>query len=566
MLSYLFQFIGRYTSRRRGLVCGIMLACILVAVTGCGHKALRSAQKGEITAADVLAQADRHLEAGQYDEAARFYSWLLESFPHGMESAAAQFGLARVSMLRGELQSASAEFSQFRLNFPQHPLSGMAVLYITECTERIEKAAREKREAEEARLRGKQKEKELVKVPPPPAMPEPMIGAQVLVWESQSWEELDREMADLKAAGFNSVVFRAFSNPGDRFYGFAPPEQVRIGVYFRTVHSPVVADILGRVTQIAHRNGLKLYAWMTSRYADYGLSGEGADRWADRTYDLATGAILKGKGLDLFNDRVVEYLEKLYADLGRYPIDGILFQDDLVSRHTDGYSAAASAAYQRKFGKPLDASDFYQDVYQAEGAPKPRVGRYTEAFWQWVEWKNERLLDVAERLTAAAKKNRQDFKVAINFMYEAASSPRNGLAWLSQSISNAHRRSFDYYAIMAYHRQMEEELGLSLEQTLTLLRRMSRSLYAGAHPQRAIFKLQIRDWTDQGPVSLEEMDAVVKAVREGAEGTGVQPSLVVVPYRGSSDLARIPRSLTAGQSALAVPRESAIKVRTAVIP
>ncbi|MCB0220099.1 MAG: hypothetical protein KDH09_10425, partial [Chrysiogenetes bacterium] len=314
------------------------------------------------------------------------------------------------------------------------------------------------------------------------------------------------------------------------------------GVYFRTSQVPVVADVLGRVTKLAHGRGLKLYAWMTSRYADYGLTGERAARWSERVYDLETGAVLEGKGLDLFNDRVVDHLAALYADLANYPIDGVLFQDDLVSRHTDGFSAAAARAYEQRFGKSLEPLDLYENVYQKEGTAKFYVGRYTDEFWQWVRWKNERLLDVAERLGGVVRARRPEAKIAVNFMYEAASSPRNGLAWLSQSISAAHARNFDYYAIMAYHRQIADELGLSIEQTATLIERMSRSLYAGAHPLRAMFKLQIRDWNDKSPVSAEELDLMAKAVREGARGTGVTPNLAIIPYRGAEDLARLPKS------------------------
>lgn len=525
---------------------------LLLAVVGAGLLSACAPVRppaAEISAAEIVTQADEHRNAGRLKDAARLYSWVLESFPRAPERADAQFGIARVEMLRGEYLPAASDFSQFQRNYPGHPLAGPALLYESECNEHVERERRrvamEREAARRSRLERLEKSRRVRAVQPPvakPVAPEPLIAAQVLVWEAGDWDALDREMAALKAAGFNAVIFRAFSNPGDRIYRFGKASKHATGVYFRTSQVPVVADVLGRVTKLAHGRGLKLYAWMTSRYADYGLTGERAARWSERVYDLETGAVLEGKGLDLFNDRVVDHLAALYADLANYPIDGVLFQDDLVSRHTDGFSEAAARAYGQRFGKPLEPLDLYENIYQKEGTAKFYVGRYTDEFWQWVRWKNERLLDVAERLGGVVRARRPDAKIAVNFMYEAASSPKNGLAWLSQSISAAHARDFDYYAIMAYHRQIADELGLSIEQTATLIERMSRSLYAGAHPLRAMFKLQIRDWNDKSPVSEQELDLMARAVREGARGTGVTPNLAIIPYRGAEDLARLPKS------------------------
>lgn len=510
-----------------------ILSALFLILGACAPGGARAPAVMEIRPAEVLKSADGALLHGDLKEAARLYSWLLEAFPRGSESGGAQFGLARVQMLRGELAQAAADFAQFRLNFPYHPLSGRALLYMSECNERLAQAKKPPKKH---------------KAPPPPAArkvkpPEPLVAAQILLWDAPTWEALDGEMARLAAAGFNAVLFRAFSNPEDRVFPFVGEVKERTGFYFQTSHAPVVADILARVAGLAHRHKLAFYAWMTSRYADYGLPPPVREAWGERTYDLAAGATVPGKGLDVFNGGVVRHLENIFSDLARYPIDGVLFQDDLVSRHTDGYSQAAAAEYQGNFRKPLDPSRFYHDVVVPDDGGKPRVRQYTDDFWAWAEWKNRRILDVAARLGAKVRGAHPKAKVAVNFMYEAASAPRNGLAWLSQSLSEAHRRDFDYYAIMAYHRQMQEELGLSLEEVCTLLRRMSLSLYAGARPERAVIKLQIRDWRDASPIPLEEMSQVTAAVMEGARGTGVVPNLAVVPYRNAADLERLPSAL-----------------------
>ena len=68
----------------------------------------------------------------------------------------------------------------------------------------------------------------------------------------------------------DTLILRVFQNKGDRMYQFVTPRREE-GVYFKTEYAPVVDDILGKVTEIAHRNGLEIFAWMTTRYANYGL-------------------------------------------------------------------------------------------------------------------------------------------------------------------------------------------------------------------------------------------------------------------------------------------------------
>ena len=53
--------------------------------------------------------------------------------------------------------------------------------------------------------------------------------------------------------------------------------------------------------------------------------------------------------VDLFNDETTERLEGLYSDLASYDdIDGILFQDDLIWKHNEGFRAAGRGPYRQE--------------------------------------------------------------------------------------------------------------------------------------------------------------------------------------------------------------------------
>ena len=79
-------------------------------------------------------------------------------------------------------------------------------------------------------------------------------------------------MKSLKEAGVDTLILRVFQNKGDRMYKFVNPHREE-GVYFKTRDAPVVDDILGKMVEMAHRNGLEIFAWMTTRYATSGLKG-----------------------------------------------------------------------------------------------------------------------------------------------------------------------------------------------------------------------------------------------------------------------------------------------------
>jgi len=354
------------------------------------------------------------------------------------------------------------------------------------------------------------------------------VAAQVLHLPSQTLAEVEARLIEMKAAGINTVILRVFHNPGDRHYGFVS-SRVKQGVYFKTDRAPVVEDALGQVLPLARKHGLELWAWMTTRYATYGLNLE--PDWRAAKYDFETGKVIPAKGLNLFHPRVQEHLAGLFRDLARYPIDGVLFQDDLVLRHTEGMSEEARGAFQREMGRPLDPRELYEGVYLSDNG-RYYVSRYTEQFWDWAAWKNRKLLQLAERLMTASRGARPELRFGINLMYEAVVNPRNALAWLSQSVAQSRKVGFDLYSVMAYHRQMQQELGLNPKETGHLMAKLGReAVRMVGDPSQVLIKVQSRDWKTGQRVPADELQQML------ARGLEAGPvSLAVVPCAGAQDL------------------------------
>jgi biofilm PGA synthesis lipoprotein PgaB len=357
--------------------------------------------------------------------------------------------------------------------------------------------------------------------------PKRRICAQVSYLEGKNFEEVEKRVKELKNAGVNTILFRVFQNKGDRPYKFVTPHHEE-GVYFKTEYAPTVDDILGRVAEIVHRNGLEIFAWITTRYANYGLDGH--PEYRCKRYNFETKKMEIARGFNLFHPDVLKRLEGLFQDLGRYPIDGILFQDDLILKHDEGFSNEANKAFLKEFGYSPHPDLFYIDPYKSESG-KYYVKAYTDRFRSWARWKNRWLINVAKRLMAAARESNPNLQFAINLYFEAVLNELNGLAWFSQTLSGVLENHFDYYAIMAYHRQAMKNRNIEVKEAIGLMAEATRKAVQEVRdPSKVLMKIWILDWKSNEAVSYElaprkEIEEILTAILNQGE-----VSLAFVPY------------------------------------
>ena len=292
--------------------------------------------------------------------------------------------------------------------------------------------------------------------------------------------------------------------------------------------SPVVDDILGKVAEMVHRNGLEIFAWMTTRFAQYGLQDSPDYRCVK--YDFETKKMERARGLNLFHPDILRRLEGLFRDLGRCPIDGILFQDDLILRHDEDFSAEANKAFLKEFGYLPRPDLFYIDPYQSESG-KYYVKAYTDRFWTWASWKNRWLMSVAKRLMEAARESNPNLQFAINLYFEAVLSESNGMAWFSQTLPGALKNNFDYYAVMAYHRQAMKDRKIEGREAMGLMTEAAqKAIEIVGDPSRVLMKIWTLDWKRNGVVSYDlasgkEIEEILTAILNQGE-----VSLAFVPY------------------------------------
>jgi len=343
---------------------------------------------------------------------------------------------------------------------------------------------------------------------------QPIRAAQVFHSNANNYAEFEREVIRMKHLGVNIMIFRVFGNKGDRIYKFANPNS-NIGVYFKTTHSPVIDDILGKVTKIAHKHGIKVFAWMTTRHAIYDTE---EDVW-DSEYSLSQMDYKTLPKLDLFNDQAVWQLQQLYADLAKYPIDGVLIQDDFVMRHMEGFGTEVRVKYLSQYNKLLDAKNMYTELELKDNGRVKRIV-YSDEFWQFQGWKNAQLILVADELIKTLKETNPRLEVALNVSYELFHKPKNALAWFAHDKVLA--KKFNYVAVMAYQDQMMKELGVSLDKAGDLIKENTdKAIEAMGSPERVIMKIQTIDWDTSKELSLKQIRFIYQKVEFVSPDVGI---------------------------------------------
>jgi len=269
-------------------------------------------------------------------------------------------------------------------------------------------------------------------------------------------------------------------------------------------------DLLGSVVRLAHALGMMVFAWMPTCTVDWAVVEHPG--WRDHAYDPSTHAILPVDRLDPFHPQAQACLERLYAEVAEYDIDGILLQDDLISKFNQGLSPCARQLHLEERRWLPSPAALYRDV-RLGGGGRPAYVSYTPRFWQWAQWKNERLVALTMRLVAAARRIRPDIKFAVNLYYETVMAPKEAMAWYAQSLQPLLALPLDYYAVMAYHRQIRDELRLTPQATLSYVSNLAEHMAALVDdPSSAFIKVQVVDWQTGAEIPDSELDQVLAAM------------------------------------------------------
>jgi hypothetical protein len=291
----------------------------------------------------------------------------------------------------------------------------------------------------------------------------------------------------------DTVVVRVFRRPS---------ATMSTGVFFQTQHAPVILDALTPIVNSAHRRRLLVFVWMSAREANWKLRT--SPGWADLRYDSLKRAVVPSGKLDLFQEAPRDYIKSLYRDLARYPIDGIIIDDDSFSGRNEGLSPYALEEFYRDFGEK-----FSPVILQQHALP-----RANGVFWRWSGWKSRRSFSHINSLIGVAREVNPNLQFGILLSDKTILDPVEALGDSAQDLLEAKRHALNYY-IISVDPPPPKEISLlpteNAEGHLPRIAREARKLMG--HGDQILLKINLREggqeWMTQLLKPIADIDPTV---------------------------------------------------------
>jgi len=289
----------------------------------------------------------------------------------------------------------------------------------------------------------------------------------------------------LQSNGFTKVIVRVFSD-----------DEKNGGLYFINPLFKAVRPVLDNWAPEFLRGEVSFWAWMGGRYFSWMKDSPYLDR------EWRNGQKRVIPKLDLFNPEAEQLLVSLFRALAQKPIRGILIQDDLVLGRSEGFSNWGKACFTMATGLPAE-----EHLMSLPNSAHSRA---------WERVKCGRLVQVLEKIVLACKAVNPQLKIAMNIHYELPLAPTESRSWYAHDAPALAASSLDYLYLMAYHRQIKSELGLSETANRLYFVKMAAAALESFGP-KLVLKLQVRDWQTSALIPLAELKTYYDLIPAGIE-------------------------------------------------
>ena len=288
-----------------------------------------------------------------------------------------------------------------------------------------------------------------------------------------------------QAAGFAKIILRVFSD-----------DEKNGGLYFVNPMFKVVRPVLDTWAPEFFRGKVGLWAWMGGRYF----------RWLkdSRLLDLEwqNGQRRIIPKLDLFNPEAEQVIVGLFRQLAQKPIQGILIQDDLALRRSEGFSNWGKAYFTRATGLAADERLMLQNGSAHNQA--------------WKRIKCERVTEIVGKIVLTCKAVNPQIQIGMNIHYETPRAPEQARSWYAFDASAVSATGIDLFYLMAYHRQIKAEMKLGEGDNRIYFRLMLEAALKLWGP-KLVVKLQVRDWRNSALIPFPELKTYYDLIPAGVE-------------------------------------------------
>ena len=431
-------FLNRFPHR---LVSCLLMACL---AAGCAKTYAPLPSPPEISpslppSADPTNEAESRLwsgataaqNAGRHDLAILTFKRLINAYPKSAHLAEGRWRLGQSFEQVGDI---SAAVSEYRALMAMEPLLLPNESFQAQATQRLE----------ELRLAG--------------ALPENILSGHTALSVSAvgilSLPRVDVWLQQVRESGVTALVLDVGCDvlcSGN--VRLSPEEQApvapRPGVFFATVHAPVVRPLMNSLVPEAHRVGLSVFAAVDLVRAPW---LENRTDWQTSVLNPREHAVRPWGYLDVLNPSVNTHFAALLSDLVQTELDGVLFRTRTRNSFAYEMSEIALSGFQSQYHetpadvmRALENSSASVEHTAPPGQPgeTPAQDPPAGTLWHWVGWRARQELDSLTQLRRTLQQTRHGLRVILEMHSEAASDPLSTLVNYGEDVAEASRRGFD---------------------------------------------------------------------------------------------------------------------------
>ncbi len=298
-------------------------------------------------------------------------------------------------------------------------------------------------------------------------------------------EKYNPDFNELWSAGFGKIIVRSFLN-----------NKKEGGLLFENGQFRVAYPGFSRIVKKNNKRKFSLWGWLITR--NYS--------WLDNSDLYDTEYIdhkrKKIKKLDIFDPEIRNKISKVFRDLTKLGVEGILIQDDLSIKSNEGFSLKGMKTFSDISGVPAR-----EKLMMDSGSPYNL---------KWIKIKKKVIAALRNKIIKECRAINPDIKIGINVFYEASLFARKSNEWHSQDLKEIVDSDVDYIYLMMYHRQMKRELKYGIHRIKKLFKKGIENavMLAG---DRLVVKMETYDWNKRELIPVGEMEEFIKLIPENVK-------------------------------------------------
>lgn len=271
--------------------------------------------------------------------------------------------------------------------------------------------------------------------------------------EAKTKEELSNYLKELKKINIASVMVDCAQLGGKKVFLFAKDRPME-GFYFKTSEGPVVENLLGGIVELAHEQGLQLYASLPLR--EHPALSSHSTLVLDQSWNFLGHQPELTRKLDLFNPAAKKYLFTLIEDLVATGVDGIILQRDYIYTKNEGFSDHARNMFTEDTGIDVHFDELFS-MYNPKTANREFGLLTREEYYDYALWRTREVRQTLYEVIQKIRKTKKELHIGLELVPEFVLNDESALLHYSTGVNYLYDLEVDFFILSWRNRQERSE-------------------------------------------------------------------------------------------------------------